>query len=356
MSEMQEYIVDATNKILKKNVSKELIDASEQGEWSGKLWDTLVEAGLVSIGIDEELGGTGGDATDAFAVLRLAGKYAAPVPIFETILAGWLLADQQVETTYQPTSFIMDWESDLTGSEFILKQVPWGRHVSQVVYIGNVNGRAKLVLLPTADAEVKQNQNIAGEPLDDLHFKGIDLEAFTQFEVTAEAITEKVLNFAVLGKSAMMAGAMEQVLDLSVFYANERQQFGRSIGKFQSVQHHLAALSSETAVVLAALNYAVASFEDGTIKEELPLTKMKISEAAGTVAGIAHQLHGAIGMTHEHQLHQLTRRLWAWREDFGNEMYWAKKLAKEFINKNELTLWNFITDEKRGNVHAGSII
>lgn len=356
MSEMQEYIVDATNKILKKNVSKELIDASEQGEWSGKLWDTLVEAGLVSIGIDEELSGTGGDATDAFAVLRLAGKYAAPVPIFETIIAGWLLSDQKVETTYQPTSFIMDWESDLKAQEFVLKQVPWGRHVSQVVYIGNVNGRVKLVLLPTADAEVEQNQNIAGEPLDDLHFKGIDLEAFTQFEVDAEAITEKVLNFAVLGKSAMMAGAMEQVLELSLFYANERQQFGRSIGKFQAVQHHLAALSSETAVVLAALNYAVASFEDGTIKEELPLAKMKISEAAGTVAGIAHQLHGAIGMTHEHELHQVTRRLWAWREDFGNEMHWAKKLAKEYINNNELKLWDFITDEKRGNVHAGSII
>ena len=356
MSEMQEYIVDATNKILKKNVSKELIDASEQGEWSGKLWDTLVEAGLVSVGIDEEFGGTGGDATDAFAVLRLVGKYAAPVPIFETIIAGWLLAEHQVETSYQPTSFIMDWESDLTGEEFTLKQVPWGRHVSQVVYIGKVNGQAKIVLLPVDGAEAKHNQNIAGEPLDDLHFTAVNLEALTQFGVEAEPITEKVLNFAVLGKSAMMAGAMEQVLELSVFYANERQQFGRSIGKFQAVQHHLAALSSETAVVLAALNYATASFEDGTIKEELPLAKMKISEAAGTVTGIAHQLHGAIGMTHEHQLHQVTRRLWAWREDFGNEMYWAKKLAKAYIENNDLTLWDFITDEKRGNVHAGSII
>ncbi|RNF40192.1 acyl-CoA dehydrogenase [Planococcus salinus] len=356
MSEMQEFIVDTTNKILKKHVAKELIDASEQGEWSGNLWDVLVESGLVSVGIDEDFGGTGGDSTDAFAILRLAGKYAAPVPIFETIIAGWLLAEQKVETTYEPTSFILDLDNDLTGDEFTLKQVPWGRHVTQVVYIGKINNQYKLAVLPTEKAQVENNQNIAGEPLDNLRFKGLNLEELTQFEVERDSISEKVLNYAVLGKLAMMAGAMEQVLDLSVFYANERQQFGRSIGRFQAVQHHLAALASETAVVLAALNYAIVAFEEGSMKEELSLAKMKISEAAGTVAGISHQLHGAIGMTHEHQLHQVTRRLWAWREDFGNEAHWAKKLAKAYIEDNELSLWDFITNEKRGNVHAGSTI
>lgn len=356
MSEMQEYILDATNKILKKNVSKELIDASERGEWSGQLWDSLVESGLVSIGIDESLGGPGGDAMDAFAVLRLAGKYATPVPILETIVAGWLLAERQVETSYQATSFVMDWENDITGENFTVRQVPWGRHVSQIVYIGKINGKAQITLMSTENAEVKNNQNIAGEPLDDLHFKEVKLEALTHFEIEADHITKKVLEYSVLGKLSMMTGAIEQVLELSVFYAKERQQFGRSIGKFQAIQHHLAALSSETAVALAALNYAIASFEDGIISEELPLAKMKISEAAGKVASIAHQLHGAIGMTHEHQLHQVTRRLWAWREDFGNEMYWAKVLAEAYIEENEMDLWNFITNEKRGNVHARSII
>ena len=91
----------------------------------------LVESGLVSVGIEEDLGGTGGDATDAFAILRLAGKYAAPVPIFETIISGWLLADHKVETTYEPTSFVLNLENDLNSKDFVLSQVPWGRHVSQ---------------------------------------------------------------------------------------------------------------------------------------------------------------------------------------------------------------------------------
>lgn len=356
MSEMHEFIVDSTNKILKKHVTKELVDASENGEWSEKLWDVLVESGLVSVGIDEDLGGTGGDATDAFAILRLAGKYAAPVPIFETIIAGWLLADRQVETTYVPTSFVLNFENDISSQDFTLSQVPWGRHVSQVVYIGNINGSPKLAVLSTDDVEVKKNQNLAGEPFDELHFKGVDLETLTQFDVNQDEMFEKVMKLAALGKSAMMVGAIEQILELSVFYAGERQQFGRPIGKFQAVQHHLTALTGETAAVLAALNYAIVAFEEGVIKEELPLTKMKVSEAAGKVSAIAHQLHGAIGMTHEHQLHQLSRRLWAWREDYGNESYWAKKLAKSYIEDNDLTLWNFITKEKRGNVHVGSTV
>lgn len=356
MSEMRELIVDATNKIFKKNVTKELIDASEKGEWAGKLWDVLVESGLVSVGVEEDLGGTGGDATDAFAILRLVGKYAAPVPIFETIIAGWLLADHKVETTYEPTSFVLNLKDDLNAQDFVVRNVPWGRHVSQVVYIGKINGDYKLAVIPTAGAEVKQNQNIAGEPLDDLNFKGVNLETLTQFAINDQETYEKAMKYAALGKSAMMAGAMEQVLDLSVFYAGERKQFGRSIGKFQAIQHHLAALAGETAAVLAALNYAIVAFEEGVIKEELPLVKMKISETAGEISRIAHQLHGAIGMTHEHQLHQVSRRLWAWREDYGNEVYWARILAKSYIENNDLTLWDFITKEKRGNVHAGSVI
>ena len=77
---------------------------------------------------------------------------------------------------------------------------------------------------------------------------------------------------------------------------------------------------------------------------------MNISKASGKVSGIAHQLHGAIGMTHEHQLHHVSRRLWAWREDYGNESYWARILAKSYLEDNDLPLWNFITNEKRGNL------
>ena len=55
---------------------------------------------------------------------------------------------------------------------------------------------------------------------------------------------------------------------------------------------------------------------------------MRVGEAAGTGAAIAHQVHGAMGFTYEHTLHHATRRLWAWREEFGNETYWAMRLGR----------------------------
>ena len=93
------------------------------------------------------------------------------------------MADHKVETTYEPTSFVLKFDSDINSNDFVLSQVPWGRHVSQVVYIGNINGSPKIAILPTKNVEVKENQNLAGEPLDDLHFKGINVETLTQFDV-----------------------------------------------------------------------------------------------------------------------------------------------------------------------------
>ncbi|MEX2520284.1 MAG: acyl-CoA dehydrogenase family protein, partial [Paracoccaceae bacterium] len=55
--------------------------------------------------------------------------------------------------------------------------------------------------------------------------------------------------------------------------------------------------------------------------------KLRASEAAGMVAAIAHQTHGAIGFTQEYRLHPLTRRLWAWRDEYGSEGFWAERLG-----------------------------
>ena len=64
---------------------------------------------------------------------------------------------------------------------------------------------------------------------------------------------------------------------------------------------------------------------------------------AGTGAAIAHQVHGAMGFTHEHSLHHATRRLWSWREEFGNEAVWAARLGKMVTRHGADGLWPFIT-------------
>ena len=148
-----------------------------------------------------------------------------------------------------------------------------------------------------------------------------------------------------LMRAAQMAGAMEAALGLATTYANDRVQFGRPIGKFQAIQQQLALLAEEAAAALVAVESAAISVAEGRQSAEFALAAAKIraGEAAGTVAEIAHQVHGAIGFTEEHFLHNLTRRLWSWRDEFGDEAYWAGLLGRRIAAAGGAGLWPLIT-------------
>jgi len=70
--------------------------------------------------------------------------------------------------------------------------------------------------------------------------------------------------------------------------------------------------------------------------------KARVGEAAGIVAEQAHQVHGAMGYTHEHQLHHFSRRLWAWRDEFGNETYWQQRLGTHLAGLGAERVWDFL--------------
>ena len=142
----------------------------------------------------------------------------------------------------------------------------------------------------------------------------------------------------------MMAGALEAVLALTVQYANDRVQFGRPIGKFQAVQQQLAVLAENVAaagVIAAAAVEAAAGKGDPAFA--IAVAKARVGEAAGKVAEIAHQVHGAIGFTHEHRLHHLTRRLWSWRDEFGVESEWQQELGRLAAARGADGLWPLLT-------------
>ncbi|MGB0407600.1 MAG: acyl-CoA dehydrogenase, partial [Pseudomonadales bacterium] len=58
---------------------------------------------------------------------------------------------------------------------------------------------------------------------------------------------------------------------------------------------------------------------------------------------IAHQVHGAMGFTHEHQLHHRTRRLWCWRDQHGHEAYWQAVLGRALCAAGADALWPELT-------------
>jgi acyl-CoA dehydrogenase len=154
----------------------------------------------------------------------------------------------------------------------------------------------------------------------------------------------------------MLVGALESALEQAVAYAGERVQFGKPIGKNQAIQQQLALMAGDVAAARVAALVAAADAPGGepahnstaaaqcaATRFSTAVAKVRAGEAATRGAAIAHQVHGAIGFTHEHALHFATRRLWAWREEFGTDAQWAAELGRAAITARAAGFWPAMT-------------
>jgi acyl-CoA dehydrogenase len=148
-----------------------------------------------------------------------------------------------------------------------------------------------------------------------------------------------------LVRAIQMAGALSRVLELTVEYTTVRVQFGRPIGRFQAVQQELGRLAGEVMASAAAVEGAVTAAMAGPCEMEVAAAKIRTAESATLATRIAHQLHGAIGFTEEHQLHRFTTRLWSWRDEFGGEREWATRLGRFAAAGGPAGYWDWLTRE-----------
>ena len=87
----ESLIVDTATRIFRDFCDPQTVNRAADDAWKAPAWDALEEAGLTLTWVPDTLGGAGAELVDGFAVLRVAGRVAAPVPLAETLLAGWLL-------------------------------------------------------------------------------------------------------------------------------------------------------------------------------------------------------------------------------------------------------------------------
>ncbi|HYZ32027.1 MAG TPA: acyl-CoA dehydrogenase family protein, partial [Crenalkalicoccus sp.] len=163
---------------------------------------------------------------------------------------------------------------------------------------------------------------------------------------------EAALHGLALLRACQIAGALEAVLDMTVTYATTRKQFGRPIGGFQAVQQLLARCAAEVAATGVAVAHACRAADRrglGGAAFEIGCAKVVAGEAAGSAAAIAHQVHAAIGITDEHALHLLTRRLWSWRDEGGAERFWAARIGAAAIARGGAALWPDLTAREEEN-------
>jgi acyl-CoA dehydrogenase len=348
-NELRSLLADTVTRLFTDLVTKELIESAERGVWPDKLWRALEEGGLTLPLVPEDGGGAGGTWLDAHVVVRAAGHHAAPVPLAETIVASALLAGAGLEVPLGPLTFApARADETLTlaraGDSFRLRgtatRVPWGATAGHVVALGEIDGRAMIALVPRDTARATPDHNLALEPRDTLVF---DAPVLAAAPAGAGVSAETLRLYGALVRSAQMAGAIESLLQQSVRYATERRQFGRPIGNFQAIQHNLAVLASHAAAASVAAERAFAAADSGNLAFHVAAAKIRAGEAAGIAAGLAHQVHGAIGFTYEHSLHFATRRLWSWRAEFGGESHWSAELGRHVTDRGADQLWPDLT-------------
>jgi acyl-CoA dehydrogenase len=151
--------------------------------------------------------------------------------------------------------------------------------------------------------------------------------------------------FAALARAMQMAGALEAILTLTLAHVESRNQFGRPIAQFQAVQHSLAVMVGEVAAANAAAEHAVGKIRAGGAPLTLAvgIARARVGEAGARVTGLAHQLHGAIGYTAEHRLHLYTTAIWKWRDEFGTQAWWTKRVGQTVLTEGQDDFWSMVT-------------
>jgi acyl-CoA dehydrogenase len=275
-------------------------------------WQQVEDMALPTLMLPETQGGFGGAFEDLYIVQRAAGYHGVALPIGEAILGNWLRADVggRVSVAESPAS------------------VPWGRDSAQVIFASE--GALQLGRIGAIE---QARTNIAGEPRD--HVRVADAQPL-------QTALNLVDYLAVL-RLGQITGAMERALNLTVDYVKTRVQFGKPIGSFQAVQQQLAVCASEVAAVACAAQAAHQATDRGDGAYAIACAKLRVNQAIGFVTATTHQLHGAIGFTQDYGLHPFTRRLWAWRSEYGNDRFWAERLGRHVVERGVENAWPDLT-------------
>jgi acyl-CoA dehydrogenase len=325
-------------------------DVVRVGDLAGRsdldLWTMLERAGFLGVGVREAHGGAGGSLRDAAEIGRVAGRYLVGLPIVEVgLIGGWLLDRAQLPLperrwTASPTALSGSLSTDGLHVRGSATRIPHARDAQAFVVPAIAdNGDCYVAVVPLDAASVEPGRNVAGEPRDTISVDVI-VAPGRFVEISLESVTEARYR-AALGRSLQIAGAMSGVLELTVRYAADRHQFGRPLTAHQAVQQHLAALAGETAAAQAAAEGALAELEDCGVGALLAIAaaKVRTGQAASTASSLAHQVHGAMGMTLEYPLRLFTTRLWSWQSEYGTAAAWSKRIGAVVLDQRPAGVW-----------------
>ena len=370
-TEIQQMLKTSAQEFLTRECPTTLVREMEEDQrgYSDELWRQMASLGWAGVPFPEVYGGTGGDFLDLAVLLEEIGRALAPSPYFSTVVLGGLtildagsnaqkddllsrvcdgsglmtLAVTEASASYDAWGVEATATADgngyaLNGTKLFVPDA----HVADVIIVaartqqdGDPAEGITLFLVPARmeGLEISPINTIGSERQFEVALRNVRLSASAVLgEVNGGwPIAERAIQRAVTGHCITMLGGATAVLDMTVEYVKQRTQFGRPVGSFQAVQHHCAQMATDVEGCRGVAYQAAWMLAEGLpAQREISIAKAWISQAYRRVCATAHQCHGAIGFTREHDLHLYTRRAKVQELSYGDTNY-HKELAMASI-------------------------
>src|SRR6266705_4880555 len=180
VAESENIVAETAEKIFADLADAQTINRDKKGEWKAPLWRALTEAGLPLSWVPEDCGGSGASLAEGFGVLGAAGRFAIAVPLAETMLAGWLLAQAKItspdgEMTVAPASpkdrIALNGDGTLSGRA---RGVPFAKAARHIAVLASGNGGVSIALVDTAKVRIEAGLNLANDNSDIVTFDKVE--------------------------------------------------------------------------------------------------------------------------------------------------------------------------------------
>jgi acyl-CoA dehydrogenase len=313
-------------------------DRGHPDHFDDALWRALAETGLDRLTSTPDFGAT---PADAAVVLRGLARHAGAVPIAETdLMACWLAREAGFEAPPGPLTVAIARGAMSNGTiAGTAARVPWAQQAAAVVLAVRTADALHVGIMH--EPEIEASHNLAGEPGGTVEF-AISAD---QLIALPTPIADELSCRGAWARCCQTIGALDAAAELTVAHTRERSQFGRPLSAFQAVQHALATMAGDieraravtTMAVAAADEYGFAAWQT---QHAVTVAKVVLGQVVDPVTTIAHQLHGAIGVTAEHPLWLATLRAQAWIDEFGSTTEHAHRLGAAGIAAK--ALWDIV--------------
>ena len=367
LSETQQMLQRSAREFLETECAPEHVRDMEEDErgYTLEMWEKLVQQGWPGLVVPEAYGGVGMSYLDLCVLLEEMGRALLPGPFFSTVVLGGMavldagspaqqqrllsgIAGGRTMMTLALTEPSARWDPAgvetaaaavdggylITGTKLFVPNAHTADYVIVAARTGDAEDSVGLFIVPRDSQGMSQTllKTVSSDRQSEVVFDRVAVPSSGVLGGPRSGwpTIERVLQRGAVGKCAEMVGGARRVLEMTVEYAKRRVQFGRPIGSFQAVQHHCANMALDVEACRDITYQAAWRLSEGLpAAMDVAMAKSWVSDAYARVCALAHQCHGAIGFTKEHDLQLYTRRAKAAEAAFGDGEHHRQVVAVE---------------------------